>query len=135
MKEGNEKSALKYTKEIIKKIKNRKIDKSQLIIKTQLKKPLAEYIAEGPHVAIAKRMLKLGMPVDAGMLIEYYVAESKEKRARIRDKAKLPDEPGEYDIDYYINNQIIPAVENIFQVFDIDIKEAKDSEQRKLDGF
>jgi len=136
LKDGNEKSALKYLKGIIKKIKKREIDRKLLIIKTQLKKPLSEYLSEGPHVAVAKKMQKLGLPVDVGMLITYYVAEVEDKRARVRDRARLIDEKGRYDIEYYLKRQILPAVENIFEVFDINVKELlEDSKQKKLDGF
>ena len=136
LKDGSEIRALKYLKEIIKKIKKREIDKQQLIIKTQLKKPLSEYKSEGPHVTVARKMLSLDLPVNAGMLIQYYIAESKNKKALVRERARLPEEEGNYDIDYYINNQILPAVENIFEVFDVNIKEIIASkEQKKLDSF
>ena len=58
-----------------------------------------------------------------GMLISYYIAESGNKKALVRDRALLPEEPGNYDIGYYINNQIIPAVENIFDVFNINMQD------------
>ncbi len=136
LREGNEKSALQYVKKIIKQIKNRKVDKQQLIIRTQLKKPVSEYLSEGPHVTIAKKMLSLGLPVDAGMLISYYIAESKEKKALVRERARLPEEKGAYDINYYLNNQILPAIENIFEVFNINTKELLEGmKQKKLDGF
>jgi len=136
LKDGSEIRALKYVKEIIKKIKRREIDKQQLIIKTQLKKPLSEYKSEGPHVTVARKMLSLDLPVNAGMLIQYYIAESKNKKALVRERARLPEEEGNYDINYYINNQILPAVENIFEVFDVNIKEIIASkEQKKLDSF
>jgi DNA polymerase elongation subunit (family B) len=136
LEDGNEISALKYVKSIIKKIKKREIDRKQLIIRTQLKKPISEYRAEGPHVTIAKKMLKAGMPVDAGMLISYYIAESKEKKALVRERAKLPDEEGRYDIDYYLKHQILPAIENIFEVFNINTKDlVEETKQKKLDSF
>lgn len=133
LKEGSIKSALEYVREVIDKLKKRKIEKKELIIKTQLKKPIKEYVAESPHVAVAKKMKKLGLPVNVGMLIQYYVAES--TKSRIRDKAKLPEEEGEYDINYYIERQIIPAVENIFEIFGLGKKEIVSREQRKLDSF
>ncbi len=134
---GNEKLALTYIEKIIKQIKNRKIPLQQLIIRTQLKKPIDEYKSIPPHVEIAKKMQKLELPVDIGMLIEYYIAESKDKkRALVRERAKLPEEPGKYDINYYLNNQIIPAVENIFEVFNINLKELINSKnQKKLFEF
>ena len=58
-------------------------------------------------------------------MIEYYIAEvQKGKKTKlVREKVKLLDEKGEYNIKYYLDRQIIPAVENIFQVFGIDIKQ------------
>jgi DNA polymerase I len=123
LKNGNEKQALKYVKEIVKKIKNREVEKSELIIRTQLKKPLSEYKAQGPHVIAAKRMQEKEIPVSQGNLIEYFIAETKDKSKLVRDKVRLPEEEGEYNIKYYLERQILPAVENIFQVFDINIKE------------
>ncbi|MEM4625568.1 MAG: DNA-directed DNA polymerase [Candidatus Pacearchaeota archaeon] len=134
--EGNEKSALEYTKEIIRRVLERRVNKKDILIKTQLKKSISDYKAETPHVTIAKKMIERGMPVDSGMIIEYYVAESVNKKALKRDRAVFPDEDKPYDIDYYIQKQIIPAVENIFMVFGIDIKSiiVKNS-QRSLNDF
>ncbi len=123
LKNGNEKKALKYLKETIKKIKQRKINTKELIIKTQLKKPISEYKTISPHVVAAKKMKQKEIPVKQGGVIEYYIAESKENKKLVRERVKLPSESGEYDIEYYLNHQIIPAVENIFDVFNINLKE------------
>lgn len=121
LKDGNEKKALEYLKKIVKEIKDRKIELKEMIIRTQLKKSLSEYRAISPHVIAAKKMQEKEIPIDPGSLIEYYIAESKEKKKLVRDRVKLPDEKGEYDVEYYLKHQIIPAVENIFQVFGIEI--------------
>jgi len=123
LKEGNEKKSLEYVKEIIKKIKQRKINREDLIIRTQLKKPISEYRAITPHVVAAKKMQEQEIPISQGELIEYYIAETVKKSKLVRDKVKLPNEKGEYNIQYYLENQVLPAVENIFQVFDINIRE------------
>lgn len=138
LKDGNEKAALELTKQLIKQIKERKIEKNKIIIRTQLKKPLSEYKAVTPHVTIARKMLAEGMPVNQGMLIEYYIAESDNKKALKRDRAFLPDETKPYDIDYYLKNQVLPAVENIFQVFNInvnDLIEKQAKNQKSLAEF
>ncbi len=141
---GNEQKALDYIKKIIKKIKNREIPLDQLLIKTQLKKPLSEYKSISPHVMIAKKMQEQGIPIDIGGLITYYISENKNenkrenenKRGLIREKAKLPNEPGKYDIGYYLNNQVLPSVENIFEVFKVNIKEfIEGKKQKKLFEF
>lgn len=138
LKEGNEKKALEYLKEIIKKIKQRKINKENLIIKTQLKKPLSEYKAISPHVIAAKKMRDKEIPISQGGLIKYYVAETKSetKSKLVRDKVKLPEEKGEYNIKYYLEKQILPAVENIFQIFNINVYEIiEGKKQMKLGDF
>ena len=123
LREGNEKKSLSYLKEVVEKIKQRKIKPSELIIKTQLKKPLSEYKAISPHVVAARKMREQEIPISEGRLIEYYIAESNTKSKLVRDKVKLPNEQGQYDITYYLEKQILPAVENIFHVFDINIQE------------
>lgn len=134
--EGNEKKALEYIKEVIEKIKNRKIAKEEIIIRTQLKKPIEEYKAISPHVIAAKKMQEQEIPVTQGNLIEYYIAETREKKKLVREKVKLPNEPGEYNIEYYLERQILPAVENIFQVFNIDINQLiSKKKQTTLDSF
>jgi len=127
---GNHEKALDYLKKIINQLKNREIPLKKLIIRTQLKKPIDEYKSINPHVTIAKRMQQQNIPVSIGTLIEYYIAESETKRALVRERAKLPDEKGKYDIEYYLNNQIIPATENIFEVFNINIKEIIDGKKQ-----
>ena len=133
--DGNEKKSLEYVKEIVKKIKQRKIYKEDLIIKTQLKKPISEYKSISPHVIAAKKMIERKIPISQGNIVEYYIAENRdEKKSKlVRDKVKLPDEKGNYDIEYYLNHQILPAVENIFQVFNVEIKEITNGKkQNKL---
>ena len=144
LKEGNADKAFELVKETIEKIKERKIPKERLKIKTQLKKPIEEYKSISPHVTIAKKMLELDIPVHVGMLIEFYIAEEKNKNKKaksgkskllVRERAKLLDEPGDYDIDYYLDHQIIPAVENILEVFNISIEDLKGKKQRNLGEF
>jgi len=136
LQEGNEKNALKYLKEIIKKIKQREINKEDLIIRTQLKKPLSEYKAISPHVIAARKMKEKEIPISQGNLVSYYIAETEGKKKLVRDKVKLPNEDGEYNLQYYLEKQIIPAVENIFQVFDINIREIiKGKKQMTLGDF
>lgn len=130
LKEGNEKRALEYIKRIVKEIKERKIDLKKMTIRTQLKKPLSEYKAITPHVIAAKKMIEKKIPIDAGSLIEYYIAETKDKKKLIREKVKLIDEKGEYNIEYYLKHQILPAVENIFQVFNVDINAVLDGKKQ-----
>ncbi len=136
LKKGDEKDALKYFKKIVEKIKNREVLLEELIIKTQLKKPISEYKSISPHVVAAKKMRELNIPVSQGNLITYYISESKpdSKSKLIRDKVKLPNQSGKYDIKYYLERQILPAAENIFQIFGINVKELIENKKQMTLG-
>jgi len=123
LEDGNEKKALVYLKKIIKKLKERKVEQEDLIIRTQLKKPISEYVARGPHVIAAEKMKEQEIPISQGNIVEYYIAETSGKKKLVREKVKLPHEKGKYDIEYYLERQVLPAVENIFQVFGLNVKE------------
>jgi DNA polymerase I/DNA polymerase-2 len=129
--------ALAYIRKVVKEIKDKKVDIKKLIIKTQVKKEIEAYEAYTPHVEIARRMLQKGIPVRPGTLVEYVVCETKNKKAKIREKVKMPNEieDKEYDADYYINNQILPAVESIFNIFGISKKDILESKQKSLFEF
>jgi DNA polymerase elongation subunit (family B) len=131
LKDGNEKKAVEYIKNIVKQVKERKIELKKMIIRTQLKKLLSEYKAVTPHVVAARKMQEREMPLDAGTLIEYYIAETKDKKKLIREKVKLVDEKGEYNIEYYLKHQILPAVENILQVFNVNTDTLLDGKRQK----
>jgi len=132
LEDGNSDRAFDYIKKIIDKLNKRQIPQEELIIKTQLKKPISEYRAISPHVTAAKKMQDLGLPVSPGMMIEFYVSEIPGKGKKlVRDRIKLPSDPGKYDIEYYINHQILPAVENIFEIFNINLKQTAEGKNQK----
>jgi DNA polymerase elongation subunit (family B) len=136
LEDGNEKRAMVYIKEIVKKLKERKIPREEILIKTMLQKPLSEYKAISPHVIAARKMIEKSLPIGSGNLISYFIAETREKKKLVREKVKLPDEKGEYNIEYYLEKQILPAIENILQVFGIDSNEIVNAKrQTKLGDF
>ncbi|MBI2134346.1 hypothetical protein HYU11_06745 [Candidatus Woesearchaeota archaeon] len=107
----------------------------KMIIRTQLQKEIASYDAISPHVAVAQKMRLQGKDVGVGSVISYVVSAGKD---RIRDRARLPEEVkgGDYDPDYYIYNQVVPAIGKIFDVFGISISEhVEPKAQSKLDRF
>ncbi|MBT3814759.1 hypothetical protein HOE37_02480 [Candidatus Woesearchaeota archaeon] len=127
--------ALEYVKEVVEKLRNGEIKKKKLIIKTQITKELQNYISIGPHVAVALRLLEQGVKVSPGMVVEYIIAKG---TGLVRERARLLEEvsEGDYDADYYLNNQLIPAVNSIFLVLGISEEEfSSDSSQQGLGGF
>ncbi len=134
LEDGNEKRAVELIKEVVKKVKARKFDVKMMSVRTQLKKPISEYKSLTPHVVAAQKMLERQVPMDPGSSIEYYIAETPDKKKLVRDKVKLIDEQGEYNIEYYLKNQILPAVENIFQVFNVNTTELLEGKKQMTLG-
>jgi len=126
LKDGKIEGSVELLKKVVKDLKNRKIALSDLMIRTQIKKGVSDYLSTGPHVVAAKKMMERGEKVTSGMLIYYFIGEVNGKTKRIGDKVFLPDEKADYNIDYYLNNQVLPAVENIFDVFGVDVREILD---------
>ena len=114
LKENDLPKAVKYVKIVIQDLRDKKIPNEKVIIHTQLQKNVDEYASVGPHVAVARRLKAKGEEIVPGTIIKYIITFGK---GILRERARTPDEleEGGYDPDYYINNQIIPSVERIFE--------------------
>jgi len=126
LEKGDVEGALEHLQEEIKKIKEGKVDLKELVIKTKITKNIDSYANISPHVAAAKRMVEKGRVVRPGSIIGYIVGKPQNgKSSTISDRVLLPEEcsKNDYDEDYYIQNQIIPAVESIFKTAGIDVSE------------
>ena len=84
-------------------------------MQSQITRKLDQYQQIGPHVSVARKLEERGLSISPGMSVWYIISKGK---GMIRDRAKPPEDcqEGDYDIDYYINNQIIPSVERIIEV-------------------
>jgi DNA polymerase elongation subunit (family B) len=124
---------IKYLKEMVKAVKDHKVSVEKMIIKTQLTRALSSYTAIGPHVAVAQRMKKEGIAISKGMLIEYVVQEGK---GIIRERSRrLNKMDSKYDSDYYLKNQVIPAVSAILEVVGYSEKELLENDSGKQQGL
>ncbi|MBI1969094.1 ribonuclease H-like domain-containing protein [Candidatus Woesearchaeota archaeon] len=135
LEEQDRAKAGQFVRSIIEELRQHRVPIPKLIITTQVQKPVEAYEQIPPHVAVAKQLMAKGIPVEVGMGIQYIIVKGKE---RIRDRARLPEDVSqeEYDAEYYIHNQIIPAVEAIFSVLDISTETLlEEGEQQKLDAF
>jgi len=107
--------ALTYVQKVVKELKAGKIPIEKLVVKTKITRDLERYTSVGPHVAVARKMQEKGYPIYPGMLIEYVIVKGS---GIVRERAKMVEEvkEGEYDAEYYIHHQLIPAVSSIFAV-------------------
>lgn len=138
LKDGDVEKAVQIIRKILKKVKPGDVDMKDLIIHTQITKKLSDYKQIGPHVVAAQRLEDKGMKIGRGTIIQYVVVKGK---GPISQRA-IPFEDSEkyiYDSDYYIDNQIIPAVSRIMESFGYTkqkLKELGEKEKQKtLDSF
>ncbi|MDP2749417.1 MAG: DNA-directed DNA polymerase [Nanoarchaeota archaeon] len=135
LREGSGKKALEYVKSAITDLKDHKVSLDKVQIFTQLQKEIEDYDSVGPHVRVAMRMKAKGIDVGPGSIIRYVITSGKE---RIGERARLVEEISQkdYDADYYINNQVIPAVDKILAIFGYSKDDfLSEKKQSKLDGF
>lgn len=138
LKEGDSDKAISEVKKVLKRIKKGDVDKKEMIIHTQITKPLDQYKQVGPHVIAARKIEEHGIKVTRGTIVQYIITKGK---GSISQRA-VPYEYSEgyaYDKDYYINNQLIPAIERIMYSFGYtkqDLEDmAKGEVQQSLDAF
>jgi DNA polymerase, archaea type len=114
LEEGSTQKAVKIIRDIIEDIKLGKISLEDLVIHTQLTKNPEEYVQNAPHVMAAKRAISKGRKVGPGTIIRYVVVKGREpisKRAVPLEDADV----SQYDPNYYIDNQVLPAVSRIIE--------------------
>jgi len=128
---GKERKAIEVVKEIIKRIRGEKIDKKKLIISRQLTKSIDKYEQIGPHVKVAIELKNKGIKVEKGTLIRYIITKNGRS---ISEKAKWYEQAKDYDMGYYINNQIIPSALRILSVLGYTEKDLL-GEQKCLSNF
>jgi DNA polymerase I len=116
--------AAEIVKKAVADIQSGNISMKDLTINTQLTRKIGDYVQNGPHVVAAKKAIKQGMEFRQGSIITYIVT----KRGKsISDKAKIVDfvKEGEYDPNYYVNNQVLPAVMRILEALGYSEEELK----------
>jgi len=108
--------AFKYLDEKIKALKEGKYELKELVVYEQLSKPVSEYKLISPHVVAAKRLLEKGIPVGEGSVIGYIIQKGIGSISERAYPLELSD-PSKIDIDYYIENQLIPVSMRILNAF------------------
>lgn len=108
--------AFKYLEERISNLKRGKYEIKEFAVYEQLSKPVSEYKLISPHVMAAKRLLEKGIPIGEGSVIGYIIQKGTGSISERAYPIELSD-PSRIDLDYYIENQIIPASMRILKTF------------------
>lgn len=132
---GDPKRALEIVQEVVVRLRAGKVPKKELVILTQLQRRPDSYATTGPHVQAALRAQKRGKEINVGQMLGFIITS---KGKSISEKAELEEfaKEGDYDAEYYINNQILPAIERIFVELGYDPEDLKNKgKQTGLSAF
>lgn len=115
LRDGSPKKAAELIRKTTRDMLEGRVSLDDLVIYTQLKMPIESYRSIGPHVVAAKRLREMGREVEPGMVIAYIEAKGP---GSISERAvPVEDFKGrEYDPDYYVEHQVLPAVMRIMEV-------------------
>jgi len=116
-KEGAKK-AVGYVREYIKDLRLKKVPYRDLVIWKTLTKPAEDYAVKAPHVEAAKRLLKEGYELSMGDKIGYIIMVGSGKLYKKATPYALASYD-EVDTEYYVTNQVLPAVSRILTMFNI----------------
>ncbi len=137
LKEGSKEKAIKIVRDVLSDLKKGNYDLKDLIITTKLKKNPKDYDIKSPELSAAKRAISAGIQLDEGSIVEYVICKegkSISEKAYPYELAKL--KKLDYDVDYYINHQVLPAVLKILSELGYTKEDIKiGGKQNTLDSF
>jgi DNA polymerase I len=133
LKEGDKDKAVKIVKDMIERLKKGDVDLEELAIYTQLQKPIAQYAIISPELSAIMKAIQAGRRIEVGDQIGYVITRTGKS---ISEKAQIVELAKDYDADYYIDHQILPAVMKILKELGYDEDEMKKKgKQTSLEGF
>lgn len=127
--------AVQLVRETIKRIKDRKVSLDELTIFEQITRPLSQYEQIGPHVKAAQKSRDRGRPVVEGSVIGFVIVKGS---GSISDRAEPVEDVklSQYDPDYYIEHQILPASMRVLRALGMTEEEVISGKvQKRLEGF
>ncbi len=127
LKEGSKEKAVAIVKEVVAALKSGTVSIKDLVIYTQLRKGIDKYDSTSPELAAAKKAVEQGLRTKEqveGAAIGYVITK---KGNTISEKAVLEEYATDYDADYYIKHQVLPATLKI-------LKELGFSEEELIQG-
>ncbi|NIO22598.1 MAG: DNA polymerase [Candidatus Aenigmarchaeota archaeon] len=134
LKDRDQDKAVNTVEETIERLKKGEVDKKELVIYTQITRPIERYEQIGPHVSAAKKYVARGHTIKEGSVIGYIITKG---AGSISNRAEPFEYADNYDPEYYINNQIIPAAMRILHGLGFTQEDvlSEPPGQRSLDTF
>ncbi|MGC8571746.1 MAG: DNA-directed DNA polymerase [Candidatus Micrarchaeia archaeon] len=133
LKEGSKEKAIEIVKDIINKVRSNEMPLSEFIINTKLRKGINSYDAKSPELIAAKKAIDSGFRTKEeieGVVISYIITKHGSSTS---EKAEIEGIAKDYDPEYYIHKQIIPATMRILKELGIEESElSNEGKQKKL---
>ena len=122
LREGDVKKATDLARAKVEELKAGKVPLEELSIFTQLKKAVGSYDIVSPEVSAVIKARKAGFAMEDNPVISYVITK---QGKTISENATITEMAKDYDPDYYINNQVLPAVLKILSALGYDAENLK----------
>ena len=135
LKDASPKKAKKIVKNIIDKLNKGEVENEDLVIHTKLTKKPENYKQIAPHVIAAEKLRLHGQKVTSGSIIRYIITKGKGPISKRAEPVEYIEDK-EYDPEYYIQNQVLPATLRILEAIGYSEEQIINNEkQTSLDSF
>lgn len=135
LKDRSPEKAMKIVRETVGRLKSGDVKMENLVILSQITRPLDQYEQVGPHVAAAVKAMDRGRRIKTGSVISYIITKG---TGTISQRAEPAEDAKNYDPDYYINNQVMPAAMRILSGLGFseeEILSGKKESQQSLNSY
>lgn len=135
LKDASPTKAKKVVKNVIKELNSGKVSMEDLVIHTKLTKKPENYKQNAPHVLAAEKLRLHGQKVTSGTIIRYVITKGNEPISKRAEPVEYVGDK-EYDPEYYIQNQVLPATLRILESIGYSEEQIMNNErQTSLDSF
>ena len=130
LKEQKPGKAVKFVRQYISDLRQKRVPYRNLIIWKTLTKPIEKYAVRAPHVEAARTLMKEGWDLSMGDKIGFVIVAGP---GRLYKKAKpyVLASYDEVDLEYYVSNQVVPAASRILVMFGVTKEELLPSKTPK----
>ncbi|MFH0835516.1 MAG: DNA polymerase domain-containing protein, partial [Candidatus Micrarchaeota archaeon] len=115
LREGDVKKAVALVRKVVEELRAGTAPMEDLVIHTQLRKK--NYEVKSPELGAVEKARAAGIKVPDNSLVSYVITKTGKT---ISEKAEFAETAKDYDADYYVNNQVLPAVLKILGAFGYD---------------
>ncbi len=130
LKDAKPERAVKYVREIIKKLRSGEIPLEKLIIWKTLSKRIEEYEVDVAHVRVARMLMRAGYKISKGEKIGYIICKDGEKMAEKAKPYIFVKNYDDVDVEYYVQKQILPVALRVLRYFGVTEQEILKGEKQ-----